>query len=102
MLWPIEAFNIEEDLILCGVQLNIPPFMRGKTQLTETELVTTRRIASLRVHMERQMEKIKNFHIFDRQLPVQLTYYRQIFFLLCFDKFFITSLFSIITNNSLV
>ena len=31
--------DIEEDLILCG---NIPPFLRGKTQLMEKELVTTR------------------------------------------------------------
>ena len=31
--------DIEEDLILFG---NIPPFLRGKTQLMEKELVTTR------------------------------------------------------------
>ena len=28
------GFNIEEDLILRGIKLNIPPFMFGKTQLT--------------------------------------------------------------------
>lgn len=29
------GFDIEEDLILCGVKLNIPPFLRGKGQLSE-------------------------------------------------------------------
>ena len=57
------GFDIEEDLLLLGVKLNIPPFLRGKSQLSEEELVQTRRIASLRIHAERAMERIKNFHI---------------------------------------
>jgi hypothetical protein len=42
------GFDIEDDLILRGVHLNIPPFLRGKKQFSENELVRTRRIASLR------------------------------------------------------
>ena len=57
------GFDIEDDLILRGVHLNIPPFLRGKEQFSEKELVLTRRIASLRIHVERAMEQIKNFHI---------------------------------------
>lgn len=63
------GFNIEEELALIGVQLNIPPFLRGKDQLTERELIETRRIASLRIHVERAMEQLKNFHVLDRPLP---------------------------------
>ena len=66
------GFNIE-DLITRGVRLNIPPFLRGKEQFDEDEIITTRRIASLRIHVERAMERIKNFHIFDRVLPASLT-----------------------------
>ena len=58
------GFEIEEDLVLIGARLNIPPFLRGKSQLTENELIVTRRIAFLRIHVERAMERIKNFHIF--------------------------------------
>ena len=36
------GFDIEEDLILKGVRLNIPPFLRGKQQLNQLELVETR------------------------------------------------------------
>ena len=41
------GFDIEGDLILRGVRLNIPPFLKGKQQLSQSELVQTRRIASL-------------------------------------------------------
>ena len=68
------VFDIE-DLILRGVWLNIPPFLRGKAQLSEQELVTTRWIASLRIHVERAIENINIFflHIFDRCIPATLT-----------------------------
>lgn len=67
-----KGFDIMENLAPIGVKLNIPPFLRGKSQLHPTELVETRRIASLRVHVERCMERIKNHHIFDRILPLSL------------------------------
>ena len=67
------GFDIEEYLIPLGVKLNIPPFLRGKTQFNHSELIQTRRVASLTIHVERAMERIKNFHIFDRTLPVTLT-----------------------------
>ena len=77
------GFDIEEDLILRGVHLNIPPFLRGKQQFSQEELITTRRIASLRIHVERAMERIKNFHIFDRSLPVTLMDIADRLFLCC-------------------
>ena len=55
------GFDIEEDLLLRGVHLNMPPFLRNKSQLSEKELIVTRRIASLRIHVERAMERIKIF-----------------------------------------
>ena len=64
------GFDIMEDLSSLGVKLNIPPFLCGKCQLDSRELVQTRRIASLRIHVERCMERIKNFHIFDGVMDV--------------------------------
>ena len=67
------GFNIQDDLTPFGVKVNIPPFLKGKTQLEPEKLVETRRIASLRIHVERAMERIKNYHIFDRKFPASLT-----------------------------
>ena len=46
------GFDIEDDLIVKGEHLNIPPFLRGKQQLKEKELIITRLIAFLRIHVE--------------------------------------------------
>ena len=66
------GFNIQDDLTPLGVRLNIPSFLKGKSQLEENELIESRRIASLRIHVDRAMERIKNYHIFDRTLPASL------------------------------
>ena len=78
------GFKIEEDLILRGVQLNIPPFMRTKAQLAGKELVVTRRITSLRIYVERKMERIKNFDVFARPLPAQLIELADRIFFVCY------------------
>ena len=65
--------DIEVDLILLGVKLNIPPFLKGKSQLSKKEMVETSRIASVRIHVERAMECIKNYRIFDKDIPSPLT-----------------------------
>ena len=77
------GFNIQDDLIPLGVRVNIPPFLKGKTQLEAKELVETRHIASLRIHVERAMEQIKNYHIFNRTLPSSLTDLAEETFFVC-------------------
>ena len=67
------GFNIQDHLIPLSVKVNIPPFLKGKTQIEPEEMVETRCIASLRIHVEHAMERIKNYHIFDRTIPASLT-----------------------------
>ena len=65
------------------MKLNMPPFLRGKTHLDTNKMVETRRIASVRIHVEHAMERIKNYHIFDKVMPASLTdLANQIFFCL--------------------
>ena len=47
------GFDILDDLTPLGVKVNTPPFMRGKQQLGTNEMIETSRIASLRIHVER-------------------------------------------------
>ena len=65
------GFNIQEMLASKGVRVNLPPFMNESGQFEEHELLETRRIASLRIHAERAMERIKNYHILDF-IPITL------------------------------
>lgn len=57
------GFNIQDMLASKGVKVNVPPFMNPSGQFDEGQLLETRRIATLRIHVERAMERIKNFHI---------------------------------------
>ena len=77
------GFDIQDDLTPLGVRINIPPFLKGRPQLEANELIETRRIASLRIHVERAMERIKNFHIFDRTIPASLTNVTEQMFTVC-------------------
>lgn len=65
------GFDVESDLPE-GVSLNIPPFMNGKDQLSLEEETETRRIASVRIHVERAIERIKNFRILQSVYPINM------------------------------
>ena len=56
------GFTID-DILPQGVTVNVPPRMNESGQLTEFERTTTRRIASVRIHVERAIERIKNYQI---------------------------------------
>ena len=77
------GFDIEKDLIPLEVRLNIPPFLKGKPHLSDRETTETRRIASMRIHVERAMECIKNYHIFDRTIAASLTDLADQMFFVC-------------------
>ena len=47
------------DLLPLGVSLNLPPFLGGSNQIPAEDVVQTQEIASLRIHIERAINKIK-------------------------------------------
>lgn len=57
-----KGFTIADLLESRGVTLNIPP-MKNVDQFDEDELLQTRRIASVRIHVERAIGRLKSFHI---------------------------------------
>ena len=57
------GFNIHDQLKSINVDLNIPPFMDGRAQLPADEVLEGCKIASLRVHVERAINRTKKFNI---------------------------------------
>ena len=58
-----KGFDIAYDVLLCGVNLNIPPFLKDHQQLSKRNVIITRHIASLRIHVERAIGH-KSIHLF--------------------------------------
>ena len=68
-----KGFLIQDELAAKQAHLVIPPLLKQKVQFSEGELDQTRSIANLRIHVERFMERIKNYNIFDRAFPISIT-----------------------------
>ncbi|XP_045200154.2 uncharacterized protein LOC123554226 isoform X2 [Mercenaria mercenaria] len=76
------------DILPKGVTLNIPPFKLNK-QLSSAEVEETIKIATVRIHVEREIGRIKNYHILDGVLPLSLSHiagqiFKVISYLTCF------------------
>lgn len=67
-----KGFTIADLLEKRGCTLNIPPFRGNTIQFTTEDVHETQEIASLRIHVERKIGRVKNFHIFDGILPLSL------------------------------
>ncbi|XP_052260795.1 uncharacterized protein LOC127864943 [Dreissena polymorpha] len=66
------GFLISEELAVRGASLAIPPFTKGKKQLGHREVEVARRLSRVRIHVERAIERIKNFQILKHTLPISL------------------------------
>ena len=66
------GFTIKDMLSKLNVDLNIPPFMEGRQQLPAQEVQEGRRIASLRIHVERAIGRIKSFRILTENIPISM------------------------------
>lgn len=75
-----KGFTIADLLESRGVTLNIPP-MKNVDQFDEDELLQTRRIASVRIHVERAIGRLKSFHILNNIPNWMAGLANQIFFI---------------------
>ena len=55
-----------------GIYLIVPPTKKNG-KLSKHEVEQTRRIANLRIHVERTMERIKNFRIIQGVMPISMS-----------------------------
>ena len=71
------------DVLPEGVTLNIPPFKGTRSQLTAEETEETSKIASVRIHVERAIGRVKNYHILEGIIPLSLTPVADQIFIVC-------------------
>ncbi|XP_048755127.2 uncharacterized protein LOC125666055 [Ostrea edulis] len=71
------GFQIRDLLTLKGAYLNMPPFTHEKRNgkgrvLTSKQILETRKIASLRIHVERAIRRLKSFKMLGGILPLNM------------------------------
>lgn len=66
------GFTIKDMLKTLNIDLNIPPFLDGQQQLPPEEIQSGRRIASLRIHVERAIGRIKVYSILKGTIPLSM------------------------------
>ncbi|XP_070392214.1 uncharacterized protein [Dermacentor albipictus] len=54
-----------------SIQIHMPPFKMGN-QLSASDVIATRKIAGARIHVERVIRRIKEFHFLDKPLPINM------------------------------
>ena len=64
-----KGFLIQDLLAPIGVRLNVPPLLQSKLQMPTDDVVVTKKIAQLRVHVERAIGRVKEFRILQAVLP---------------------------------
>lgn len=65
-----KGFLIKDELVSVGARLVMPSFLKARKQFTKEEAELNKKVACLRVHVERCMERIRNWHILDGRIPV--------------------------------
>ena len=67
------GFDIADDLAVHGARLQIPSFMRGKQQLSMHDVEVSKKLAKVRIHVERVIGLLKNkYKILQGTLPIQV------------------------------
>ena len=53
------GFTFKEELVFLGATLKVPHFTKGKSQLPEKEVDTSRQLSNERIHVERVIGQVK-------------------------------------------
>lgn len=67
-----KGFLIQDELASVGAVLTMPAFLKERKQFSKEEAAKNKKVACLRFHVERCMERIKNWHILDSKIPISL------------------------------
>ena len=66
------GFDVEDILAHKKVRLNFPPRLDGRPRLPEKDVEKTRRIAEVRIHVERSIGRARRYDILNSPIPLIL------------------------------
>ena len=66
------GFTVEEGILMAGAELVKPTAAKGKAQMTSKDIAKTKRVANVRIHVERVYQKLKTFSILSKVIPIAI------------------------------
>lgn len=67
------GFTVQESVGICCAEVKMPPFTRGKKQLSQPEVDTARQLSRVRIHVERVIGAIRQkFSILESTLSINM------------------------------
>ena len=63
-----KGFDIEDLLRSKQVSLNLPPFLQSQTQFSAQDVLQTKTVVKVRIHVKRAIRRIKEFNLFDSDI----------------------------------
>lgn len=67
-----KGFVLNKVLEGTGISVNTPPFLQSQGQFSRQEVEQTQVIAKLRIHIERHIRRVKEYHLFDSAIPLSM------------------------------
>lgn len=64
------GFTVQEEILMAGAELVMPPAAKGKSQMTSADVNKTKKVANVRIHVERVIQKLKTFQILSKVVPI--------------------------------
>lgn len=64
------GFNVQDLMLLKEVNIIMPPFTKGQKQFTKQKVNDGQAIAKARIHVERAIQRVKRFRIFQSVVPL--------------------------------
>ena len=72
MILADRGFDIVDDLAMVGASLAIPPFTKGKPQLSQREVEFSQQLSNVCIHVERAIGRMKCYKILHATLLISL------------------------------
>lgn len=77
------GFTLDDYFVAKGANLVVPDFVRGKKQLTRYQVLRSRRISNVRIHIERVIKQLKRFGILHSVIPIKFLRYIDSVVIIC-------------------